>query len=266
MLDETPEGESEVVTPAPVEGVEAEKIPAETPVEEAAKVEEPAKAEETKAEPEAPKPRRSAEQRIAQKHAEAQQWKAHATQGQRTVEALTKQLAELQAKEPADYNEQESIRLRTVVKADRLEQAKSEVETASEAATSARREGFFAKVSDAADRLPGIHEAVQAFARVNLAEDTLDLIAESPYTAEIAFVLGKDMERAAYIQNLPPVRQAVEIARMENQLAGYAKPKTVSTAPAPAPIVSGGRASSAFDPESASMDEFSKRYRARQNR
>jgi hypothetical protein len=60
-----------------------------------------------------------------------------------------------------------------------------------------------------------------------------DALGYMPNPADIAYYLGKNRQESARIAQLPPIQQAIEIARIGATLAATPTQKTVSTAPAP---------------------------------
>lgn len=82
----------------------------------------------------------------------------------------------------------------------------------------------------------------------------LDIVTEMPKGHSVLYALGKDPDLIEKITKLPPAKQALELARLENNLS---KPvaKAISGAPAPVkPIDGAGRAEE--DPSRMSMDEY----------
>ena len=72
---------------------------------------------------------------------------------------------------------------------------------------------------------------------------------------KVLYALGKDPDRAAEIMSLPPVRMAVELAKLANAPAKAAAPKPVSNAPPPVrPVDGAARASD--NPDSMTMDQW----------
>lgn len=95
-----------------------------------------------------------------------------------------------------------------------------------------------------------------------------DALAHMPNPAEIAYYLGKNRQESARIAQLPPIQQAIEIARIGATLAAAPSQKTVSTAPVPPQALATRRDSgspqrmeemSDADLRKMSMEEFNKR-------
>lgn len=95
-----------------------------------------------------------------------------------------------------------------------------------------------------------------------------DALAYMPNPAEIAYHLGKNRQESARIAQLPPIQQAIEIARIGATLAATPTQKTVSTAPAPPQALTTRRDSGSpqrmeempdAELRKMSMEEFNKR-------
>lgn len=82
----------------------------------------------------------------------------------------------------------------------------------------------------------------------------LETITEMPNAHKVLYHLGSDPDLAERVVKMSPVRQAMELARIEGGISKPA-PRPVSQAPAPVqPIDTGGRATD--DPEKMSMADF----------
>jgi hypothetical protein len=78
----------------------------------------------------------------------------------------------------------------------------------------------------------------------------LDAVTALPDGAQVYYHLGKNLDEAARIINLPPVRMAVELAKLSGKPA-----KSVSRAPAPIQPVNGA-ARGEPDPDKMPMSEW----------
>ena len=87
-----------------------------------------------------------------------------------------------------------------------------------------------------------------------------DAIVQSAAGHEVAYYLGRHKQEAARIARLPPLGQAMEIARLESRLA--ASPRRATAAPPPPQTVA-GLASPSRDPATASTYEEYKALRMR---
>lgn len=91
---------------------------------------------------------------------------------------------------------------------------------------------------------------------VPVTADGAEIIADSDMGADIAYWLGSNRTEAARIAKLPPLKQAVEIGRIEARLS-LPRSKTVTTAPEPiAPVR--GKATASKDPDKMSPAEYRK--------
>lgn len=82
----------------------------------------------------------------------------------------------------------------------------------------------------------------------------LQTVSEMPEAHKILHHLGNNLDEAARLVSLPPLKMAVEIARIE---AGLGKGKPVSSAPAPLkPIDGKGKSERSLHDPKLSMDEF----------
>ena len=85
---------------------------------------------------------------------------------------------------------------------------------------------------DGLKNIPGFDSSLQNLQLVGLNKDILDVIVDSDEAAKIINYLGSDLDEAARITSLPPVRMAREITKLEAKLAGQTK----KTSNAPDPI------------------------------
>lgn len=90
-------------------------------------------------------------------------------------------------------------------------------------------------------------EAVQA------RPDFLEAVVELPQGAEVFYALAKDPDRAAEVLQMPPMKMALELARMNEQ---FGKPagKQVSSAPPPITPIEASRTTKPFDPADPAVD------------
>ncbi len=117
-----------------------------------------------------------------------------------------------------------------------------------------RAETFKAKATDFDDVVSGFVNKGGKFTDV-----VRELIVESDVGPQLTYHLAKNPAIANKLNALPPLQAAKEIARLEDTLS---KPSSKATQ-AKAPIIPPkGGASGAFDPASASMDEYVARRNA----
>lgn len=97
----------------------------------------------------------------------------------------------------------------------------------------------------------------------NVSPAFLQTVAELPEAHKLINHLGNNPDEAARIASLPPVKMALELAKVES---GFSKPKEISKAPAPIkPITGNGGGSGDLADPNLPMVEYS-RIRAEQRR
>jgi len=155
----------------------------------------------------------------------------------------------LQTQVPYDqlpFEQQEQVRLREAVRAERAEQMAYEANFRQQQVVANRHAVFTAKLAAAEDRMP---EVAEKFFRIDptsgrpavpVSEVAADFIAESDKAAEIAYFLGTNPHEARRIAQLPDTRQTAELARLEARLSAAPTVRRVSQAPAPVTTVGGG--------------------------
>jgi hypothetical protein len=110
-----------------------------------------------------------------------------------------------------------------------------------------QREAFEERTEKVLDRYPDF-DAVVKNPTLRINEAMADFIEDSEQGPDLAYYLGKHPGKAAEIFQMPPMRAARELVRLETELA--AKPKaTPSKAPEPiSPVGTRGKASSSSMP------------------
>lgn len=112
-------------------------------------------------------------------------------------------------------------------------------------------------VEDAKSRIPDFEQV--AFSKdVDIHARMMPFLAESEKGADVAYWLGKNPKEATRIAELfdrGSPQALVEFGRIEARLSAPT-PKTLSTAPKPAPTLSGGVNPLQFDATQASVDDF----------
>jgi hypothetical protein len=226
VTQDLPEGESAAETPAieeaPATGTEATPEEPESPAE---------------PEPEAPKQVPWFQKRIdaltREKHDE-----------RRRVEMLEKTLAELgtgkaeeTAAQPANVDQLVAQRVEEAVR-------KTQFDTRCNEVYSSGKEEFgdFDATIDNFRQLGGLNPTV------------LDAVTQLPDAHKVLYALGKDMDEADRINNLPPVPMALALAKLS---MSPAKTRPVSNAPAPIRPID-GTPKGQLDPEDMSTDEWIK--------
>lgn len=110
-----------------------------------------------------------------------------------------------------------------------------------------QREAFDERTEKVLDRYPDFDTVVKN-PRLPINEAMADFIEDSEHGPDVAYFLGKNLGKAAEIFQMPPMRAARELVRIEAEIA--AKPKaTPSKAPDPiSPVGARGKASSSSMP------------------
>jgi hypothetical protein len=116
-----------------------------------------------------------------------------------------------------------------------------------EASAEKQREAFEERAEKVLDRYPDF-EVVAKNPRLPINEAMADFIQDSEHGPDVAYYLGKNLGKAAEIFQMPPMRAARELVRIEAEIA--AKPKAnPSKAPDPiTPVGTRGKASSSSMP------------------
>ena len=270
MADATPSGQTDAPTAAPAfvlppELQEQTTEPVETNADAPPKTDVPEQAEaDTEDRPDAERDKKGRFAKRAEKiqsQIDALVSQKHATQ--REVVELTNRAAKLRQElaarpshDPNDYDATETHRVRSAVKAERVEQLESDVESAQQRATELRAATFMAKIEAAQDRIDGLSDAVNTFKALPLTPHAADIIAESPKAAEIAFHLAKNPDKAIRIYSLSPAQQGAELARIEAQLEVAPKVRKTTQAPAPVPTLGGSRSPAVKDTADMSVGEL----------
>lgn len=94
---------------------------------------------------------------------------------------------------------------------------------------------------------------------------TAEILMDSERGPEVAYHLATNRHELQRIQQMPPLARAREIGRIEAILSAP-KPKTVTNAPKPVPVVSGGSSKVTKDPEKMTMEEWVEHERKRMAR
>lgn len=226
---------------------------------------------EAKSEPEsqtdeaAKKPKQSVSERIGQIHAQKKQAEADRDFALSTARRLQGELDRLR-QQPIDhlpYEQQDAARLQSVVKAERLQEKLAEVDEQSQRTERLLAQQYQAKLEAARERIPTLEGAMANIRELPLAPQTAEIVIESELAAEITNWLGTNLAKAWEISALPAHKQAAEIARIESRLKAGPSPRRHSTAPPPPPTITGASSPAGKDPQTMSMEEYSKWYAAR---
>jgi hypothetical protein len=117
-------------------------------------------------------------------------------------------------------------------------------------------EAWSAIKDDARERMPDFDSVVTDTTPIHAR--AAPFIVESDKAAEIAYYLGKNIEAARDLYNefeRNPARALIKLGQIEANVS-KPSPKAHSSAPKPAPILSGSSSPPAFDPKSAGVSEM----------
>jgi hypothetical protein len=117
-------------------------------------------------------------------------------------------------------------------------------------------EAWSAIKEDARERMPDFDSVVTDTTPIH--QRAAPFIVESEKAAEIAYYLGKNVEVARDLYNdfeRNPARALIKLGQIEAKVS-MAAPKAHSSAPRPAPILSGSSAPPAFDPKTSGVSEM----------
>lgn len=205
---------------------------------------------------EAERKKRDFKSRFNEVYGKMKQNEAEAISAKREVARLYAELEKLKST-PTDnlsFEQQEEIRLRGTVKAESLDQASASAEAKLRELQRAQIDVFQTKVEAARERMPDFDQVFTD--RTPVSEVATDFIVDSERGAEIAYWLGKNPTEALRLYNLPPVKQGVELARLEARLSAAPQARKVSQAPAPVPTLGGSSAPAEKTPQEMSMAEY----------
>lgn len=240
--DDAPEGESE-------ERTEAEEPPAGDGESEQSDEQDDQSTRER---------RRTARERIDQLTAQRNQERAARFEAERQRDELFRQL-----QQPIDPNQEfedptgfQTAQFERVLTEREARQAQTQADLAAKRELAVAQETFAARVEAVREAMPDFDQVFSPTLPVT--EVGVEYLASSEKGPAIAYHLGKNPAEAHRIASLPPVQQAIELARIE-QRVGMPKGRKPTTAPKPTPRVTGNDAgASRVDPSSASIDQIAK--------
>ena len=188
------------------------------------------------------------------------------------LESLEKEVARLRGTAPPDFSQivdpNEELAERTAWKVQQRQAADSEARLNSERQTAAVEQtramaaAWEESKQEARERIPDFDQVVTDATPIH--QRAAPFIVESEKGAEIAYYLGKNPKAANDLFekfNTAPAQALIELGRIEARLTAPA-PKTLSTAPKPAPTLGGGANPLQFDAARASVDDMAARLRA----
>lgn len=193
------------------------------------------------------KPKQTAKERQERIRQDIDRLTAEKWSTQRQVAALQAEAMRLQRQlqeqqSPDDpYDARHATR--QAVREDRLEQTVEAARSAAHAVDTARAQMFQAKIEEARERVEGLDEGLQQFARLPVSSPEMaDLIAESDRAPELANFLGRNPQEFYRIARMPAHLQGAEIARLEMRVSTPPAARKTSNAPPPPPMINGSSA------------------------
>lgn len=252
--------EEQTTQPVDVEPVAVPQAETEAPVETTEKVETP----ETEATTETPEPAEEKQEkpksRAQQRVEEALAAKKEAERRAAALEARLKVLEAQQAPNPDSYDDPTKFQADLTshaVKQARADELKEELQETRRSASEAQSQAWATKVNESMARFPDYAEVVDRNPNFpQFSDEFVDLVKDHDNGPAFAYWLGKNPDEARRIASLPPVRQALELGRIEAKVS-IPPPKRTSTAPPPAPkLAGGGSPSSQASPADMSEDQI----------
>lgn len=201
---------------------------------------------------------------IARKERNRQRWQAMKEERQAALSEAARLRAELDRLKSTsvDYSNiedpDEALALRTAQKMREMsaetydQQVKAQHKRANEAVV----EAWSAIREDARERMPDFDQVVNDDTPIH--PSAAPFIVESEKAAEIAYYLGKnpDVARDLYVDfERNPAKALIRLGQIDAKVSAPAS-KPVSSAPKPAPILSGSASPPAFDPASAGVSDM----------
>ena len=155
-----------------------------------------------------------------------------------------------------DDEEFEAARAKWAVKAARGDEAKEEADTARAEIQQVKADKWNASKEDAQNRYADFDSVISAVPADVFTKDVADALLESDMSADVAYVLAKDLTRARAFAAMTPYQQGREIGRIEAEISP--KPRKISSAPPPVETLGTKGPGSAPDPSKMTMDEYAK--------
>ena len=182
-----------------------------------------------------------------------------------TIRSLEQEVQRLRAKQAPDLSniadQDEVLAEKTAWKiqqssvAEKEHTLQQEREARATAQQQALNETWQDVLEDTRERIPDFDAVFNG--NVPVHERAVPFIVESEKAGDLAYYLGKNIKEAQALYQqfeTAPAKALIELGRLEARLSAP-KAKTVSTAPKPAPILSGGANPIAFDMARASVED-----------
>ena len=128
-------------------------------------------------------------------------------------------------------------------------------------ANSARLDAFHERAAEAREKFADFDDVVMKPAQLPMSQDTQSLVLEMDESAEVIYHLAKNPSEASRINRLSEREKAFELGKIASRIT-QAPPRKTTQAPTPVSAVAGKTSGgSGFNPATASVQEFSDRYR-----
>lgn len=210
--------------------------------------------------------KKSANERIAEV---TRKWR----DSERREQLALKEAADLRAKlkepNPADFDDVSELTAAKVahtLDSRDVKRLESTAVSEREQAQVHKLETFREKSVDARERYTDFDEVVIKPARLPMSQDTQSIILDMDESADVIYHLAKNPQEAQRIDRLTDREKAFELGKIAAKIT-TAPPRKVTQAAAPIESVGGKSSGGAgFNPEKASVEEFSERYRLKKEK
>ena len=189
-----------------------------------------------------------------------------------TIKSLEAEVARLRAKTAPDLSnivdpddviaEKTAWKIQQSSVAEKEQALQQEREARAVAQQQELNETWHDKIEEVRSRIPDFDAVFTASTPIH--DRAVPFIVESEKAGDIAYFLGKNPKEAQALYEqfeTAPAKALVELGKLEARVSAP-KAKTVSTAPKPAPTLSGGANPLQFDQTRASVEDFAARLRA----
>lgn len=202
------------------------------------------------------KPRQTFGERIGEVYGRMKSFERENAQLRDQIARLQQPVVDPQQWDQLSYEQQQAAIARTAVRQERSAELQAEQQSRAQAHQEAIGEMFFARMEAAVEQIPDIIQAMSD-PTLPVSDVAVRIMAESDRGAQIGYWLSQNRAEALRISRLDPVRQALELGRIEQRVSSASKARKTSQAPPPVPTVASGNPGSAKGPEQMSVDDMS---------
>lgn len=207
----------------------------------------------------------SSQKRRRQRREARERDRARADEAEAKAKALRARLKQYEPIDPNNADDYDLAVAENAAKALRRADTQAEIDSvesegteAREAVTQEATEDFVERVDDLSKTIPDLKDKIREMAQA-VPEDIQKFMAfEMERGPEVAYHLANNPDQLDRIAKMQPMQAAMELGRIETQLSAPPKPKVKSDAPAPLSRVSGGKAASEVDLNTADYDTYRK--------